>query len=214
MNYKSDILAYISSIIMIIGTILPIVIIDGVSKAFIVENGKLVLACAIIGAILYLFKVGFFSFIPAIGSLLILLIFYLGINSNMVALNKLNAGSAKYGVGLYLIIIGSVLMVVSSIFNYLDNRKNKELDEETHSLNIEKTQTLNVENNTYKLNSLEVPDFYNNQKNNDVKENLQEEIKPVDNKVYYKNCKYCGAIIRQEATVCSFCSSKQSDNLL
>ena len=190
MNYKSDILAYISSIIMIIGTILPIVIIDGVSKAFIVENGKLVLACAIIGAILYLFKVGFFSFIPAIGSLLILLIFYLGINSNMVALNKLNAGSAKYGVGLYLIIIGSVLMVVSSIFNYLDNRKNKELDEETHSLNIEKTQTLNVENNTYKLNSLEVPDFYNNQKNNDVKENLQEEIKPVDNKVYYKNCKY------------------------
>lgn len=214
MKYKSDILAYISSIIMIIGTILPIVIIDGVSKAFIVENGKLVLACAIIGAILYLFKVGFFSFIPAIGSLLILLIFYLGINSNMVALNKLNAGSAKYGVGLYLIIIGSVLMVVSSIFNYLDNRKNKELDEETHSLNIEKTQTLNVGNNTYKLNSLEVPDFYNNQKNNDVKENLQEEIKPVDNKVYYKNCKYCGAIIRQEATVCSFCSSKQSDNLL
>ena len=214
MNYKSDILAYISSIIMIIGTILPIVIIDGVSKAFIVENGKLVLACAIIGAILYLFKVGFFSFIPAIGSLIILLIFYLGINSNMVALNKLNAGSAKYGVGLYLIIIGSVLMVVSSIFNYLDNRKNKELDEETHSLNIEKTQTLNVENNTYKLNSLEVPDFYNNQKNNDVKENLQEEIKTVDNKVYYKNCKYCGAIIRQEATVCSFCSSKQSDNLL
>ena len=208
MKYKSDILAYISSIIMIIGTILPIVIIDGVSKAFIVENGKLVLACAIIGA------VGFFSFIPAIGSLLILLIFYLGINSNMVALNKLNAGSAKYGVGLYLIIMGSVLMVVSSIFNYLDNRKNKELDEETHSLNIEKTQTLNVENNTYKLNSLEVPDFYNNQKNNDVKENLQEEIKPVDNKVYYKNCKYCGAIIRQEATVCSFCSSKQSDNLL
>ena len=214
MKYKSDILAYISSIIMIIGTILPIVIIDGVSKAFIVENGKLVLACAIIGAILYLFKVGFFSFIPAIGSLLILLIFYLGINSNMVALNKLNAGSAKYGVGLYLIIIGSVLMVVSSIFNYLDNRKNKELDEETHSLNIEKTQTLNVENNTYKLNSLVVSDFYNNQKNNDVKENLQEEIKPVDNKVYYKNCKYCGAIIRQEATVCSFCSSKQSDNLL
>lgn len=214
MKYKSDILAYISSIIMIIGTILPIVIIDGVSKAFIVENGKLVLACAIIGAILYLSKVGFFSFIPAIGSLLILLIFYLGINSNMVALNKLNAGSAKYGVGLYLIIIGSVLMVVSSIFNYLDNRKNKELDEETHSLNIEKTQTLNVENNTYKLNSLEVPDFYNNQKNNDVKENLQEEIKTVDNKVYYKNCKYCGAIIRQEATVCSFCSSKQSDNLL
>ena len=214
MKYKSDILAYISSIIMIIGTILPIVIIDGVSKAFIVENGKLVLACAIRGAILYLFKVGFFSFIPAIGSLLILLIFYLGINSNMVALNKLNAGSAKYGVGLYLIIIGSVLMVVSSIFNYLDNRKNKELDEETHSLNIEKTQTLNVENNTYKLNSLEVSDFYNNQKNNDVKENLQEEIKPVDNKVYYKNCKYCGAIIRQEATVCSFCSSKQSDNLL
>lgn len=214
MKYKSDILAYISSIIMIIGTILPIVIIDGVSKAFIVENGKLVLACAIIGAILYLFKVGFFSFILAIGSLLILLIFYLGINSNMVALNKLNAGSAKYGVGLYLIIIGSVLMVVSSIFNYLDNRKNKELDEETHSLNIEKTQTLNVENNTYKLNSLEVPDFYNNQKNNDVKENLQEEIKTVYNKVYYKNCKYCGAIIRQEATVCSFCSSKQSDNLL
>lgn len=244
LKYKSNILAYISSLVIILGTFLPIVIIDGVSSSFIAENGKLVLACAVIGVILYLFKVGFFSFIPAIGSLLILLVFYLGINDSMVALNTLTPGSAVYGIGFYLIIIGSVLLIISSIINFFDNKKYKEAKEVvTEDISLEYTlsednnevvptevfeneiidneinveQEIKEDKKTIESNiPLEDSIMHNledlNTKQDNKLEITNEEIKEKIEQPQFKECSHCGAIIRIESKICSFCNSKTNDN--
>lgn len=198
LKYKSDILAYISSVIIVIGTFLPIVTIDGVPKAFISENGKLVLACAVISAILYLFKVGFFSFIPAIGSLFILLVFYFGINDSIIALNKINPNSATYSVGLYLMIIGSALIIISSIINFIDNRKNNKLTKQEIKQNndLQETKQETLSENINMQNDISL-----NLENN---ENIE--------KPKFKKCTHCGATIKSESSKCSFCDSKLYDN--
>lgn len=180
LKYKSDILAYISSLVIILGTFLPIVIIDGVSSSFITENGKLVLACAVIGVILYLFKVGFFSFIPAIGSLLILLVFYLGINDSMAALNTLTPGSAVYGIGFYLIIIGSVLLIISSIINFFDNKKYKEAKEVvTEDISLE--YTLSEDNDQVVTTEVYENETIDNEIN--VEQEINENKKTIDSNI-------------------------------
>ncbi len=313
-KHKSEIIGYLGSIVIILGTILPIVTINGVSQSFIVENGKLVLACAVISAILYLFKVGFFSFIPAIGSLLILFIFYNGINEKMTALNNLNAGSAIYGVGFYLIIIGSALLIFSSVINFIDYRKNKK-SKMIGNQEIDTTSVIpDIEPNLYDFNNNTEFDtqfkqfgtpveiltdgsnnvtinetILNDNQNIDLQQNLQTEVinnftpnqsvapldstssteivnnidstevKPIpisdifpnnienqqtnisenvsepipevtvneennlniNNEVNigipkeepkFKTCGNCGAIVRQESAICSFCNSKFIDN--
>ena len=195
LKYKSDIIAYISSFLIILGTILPIVIIEGVSKSFISENGKLVLACAIIGAILYLFKVGYFSFIPAIGSLAILFIFYNGINESMEILNKLNSGSAFYSIGFYLIIIGSVLLIISSIINFFDIKKNHaELSNEVQDEVIVDEIAIPYEQETKTISSSVLPV---------IKDGID---------TGYIYCIHCGAIIKKESKMCNFCDSQVNDN--
>lgn len=299
LKYKSEIIGYISSIIIILGTILPIVTINGVSQSFISENGKLVLACAVISAILYLFKVGFFSFIPAIGSLLILFIFYNGINEQMTALNNLNAGSAVYSVGFYLIIIGSALLIFSSIINFIDYRKNKktkmignqeidttsvipdipisniddvnnikydeslvnninndllnetilneseniDLQQNLQTINniglnksvvpLDSTSSTEIENNidSTEVKPIPISDIFTNKNEQvNISENVSESIPEVavneenlniNNEVNieipkeepkFKTCNTCGAIVRQESEICSFCNSKFTDN--
>ncbi len=320
LKYKSDIIGYISSIIIIVGTIVPIVTINGVSQSFISENGKLVLACAVIGAILYLFKVGFFSFIPAIGTLLILFIFYYGINDSMTALNELNAGSAKYGIGFYLIIVGAALLIFSSILSFIDYRKNKKLNKNVHNVKLDENEK-NLQEPIQELFNDNLDNFENSvpdviEKNNNViNENVnvevsQQQVQPInqpslsnasnefrpipitdifqnninsentsisesnnqsinqqtnepninnsnniidgnyvnnqqqvmenpnnesvhlqqtqnssnvndfqtnnlpENILEYKKCNNCGAIIKRESQICSFCGNKQSDNIM
>lgn len=205
LKYKSNILAYISSIVMIIGTILPIVVIannDGSiisSTPFIIENGKLILGCAIIGVLLYLFKVGYFSFIPALGSLLILFIFYLGIKDSMIPQNGLISSYSYYGIGFYLMIIGSILLIISSILNFFDIKKYsiQAISPEFY----EKPQLDTNTNETIKNNEI-------------IKKTLslsEEKLISKENSDFVY-CINCGAIIKKGSKKCFFCDNEVNDN--
>lgn len=189
LKYKSDIIAYIGSILMIVGTILPIVKIDNMYKNFIGENGRLVVVLALLGMILYLFKVGFFSFIPAIGSLVIVYLFYNDINERMVNLNKYIPNSASYEIGLYIIIGGSILLLISSIINFFDSKKYKNETIEIKENIIDETQIEDDSNIKCILG-------------------LNEQLEYDSDFIY---CKNCGAIIKKGNKKCFFCDYNIND---
>ncbi|MCM1371273.1 MAG: zinc ribbon domain-containing protein [Clostridium sp.] len=190
LRYKSDILAYISSIIMIVGTILPIVNIEGITKAFIIENGKLVLICAVVAAILYLFKLGFFSFLPSLASLFILYYFYSGVNETFQYLNQLEPGSAFYDIGFYMIIVGSILLLISSIINLFDYKKYGKKDK-----NIAKESNVKLEKIPSNMDNIRLADAVN-----------------LINKGDFISCPHCGATIKKDRTKCTFCDTNLVGN--
>ena len=238
-NYKSDIIAYVSAILMILGTILPIIKLEGVSQSFISENGKLVLMCAIIGALLYLFKLGKFSFIPAIGSLGVLFVFYYSINDNVKVLNTLSEGSATYEIGFYLIIIGSILMICASIINFFDmKRNNKETMMQDETVNMEPNMIDQQFNELPSLNevldnrNIEQPQMSDTSDNNALSEQPQmpdtsdnnalseQPIKEMSTQIKVKTvngieficCDNCGSTIRKTSKKCFFCDAMIDDN--